>query len=111
MPAPDVEALALRALGLVGARSVQIVEAAEEQRGVAEVGQRLDALVDLTGEDLGVHPVRGDVADVERLHVLAHGAQGGAGLGEVGALTREGVVGGRGQGGASGGPAAAAAVC
>src|SRR5438093_1129103 len=46
VPAPDIEPLTLRALGLVGARGVQVVEAAEEQRGVAEVGQRLDALVD-----------------------------------------------------------------
>ena len=39
-------------------------------------------------EDLGVDPVRGDVADVERLGVLAHGAQRGAGGGEVGARGR-----------------------
>ncbi len=50
MAAADVELLALRALGLLGARSVQVGEAAEEQRGVAQVGQRLDAVVDLAGE-------------------------------------------------------------
>ncbi|AKN71042.1 hypothetical protein QR97_15555 [Streptomyces sp. PBH53] len=114
MPPPDVELLPLAALRLLRARCVQVVEPAEEQRGVAEVGQRLDALVDLALQDLGVDPVRRDIADVQRLHVLAHGAQGGPGRGEVGALSGEGivegggerVVGGRGQGGASGGPAA-----
>lgn len=99
MPPPDVEALALGALGLVRARCVQVVEPAEEQRGVAEVGEGLDPLVDLTGEDFGVDPVRGDVADVEGLDVLAHGAQGGTGGGEMGALPGEGIVGRRrGQG-------------
>ena len=88
VPAADVEALALGALGLLGAGGVQIVEAAEEERGVGEVGERLDAGVDLALQDLGVDPVRGDVADVEGLGVLAHGAQGGAGGGEVGALPR-----------------------
>lgn len=107
MPAPDVETLALRALRLVGAGRVQIVEAAEEQRGVAEVGEGLDPLVDLVLEDRGVHPVRGDVRDVEVLHVLAHRAQCRAGRAEVGTLAGEGVLGGwGGQRGASGRPAA-----
>ena len=102
MTPSDVEPLALRTLRPLRARCVQIVEAAEEQRGVAEVRQRLDALVDLAGEDGGVDPVRGDVADVERLDVLAHGPQRGAGGGEVGALAVERTVGGRGRGGRCG---------
>jgi len=74
-----VENIRLRAFRPLGAGGVQIVEPPEEQRGVAEVGQRLDAVVDLAGEDFGVDPVRGDVPDVEGLDVLAHGAEGGTG--------------------------------
>ncbi len=111
VPPPDVERLALRALGPLGAvgvpplersrerGSVQVVEPAEEQRGVAQVREGLDALVDLTGEDLGVDPVRRDVADVEGLDVGAHGAQGGAGRGEVPAFAGQRV---EGVGGAEG---------
>ncbi len=94
MAAADVELLALRALGELGARCVQVVEAAEEERGVREVGQRLDPVVDLGLEDDRVDPVRGDVADVEGLDVLAHGAERGAGVGEVGLFAGEGVGGG-----------------
>jgi hypothetical protein len=93
MPAPDIEALALRALRPLGSGRVQVVEAAEEQRGVGQVGECLDALVDLMGEGFRVDPVRGDVPDVERLDVLAHRTEGGAGVREVGALAEEGVVG------------------
>src|SRR5690606_13201075 len=116
--APDVEPLAPGPFRALGARGVRVVEPAEEQRGVAEVGQRLDAVLDLAFQDGGVDPVGGDVADVERFDVLAHRAQRGAGRGEVGAFAGEGVVGGRrradgtvyglvygrgrGQGGASG---------
>ncbi|GAA2363009.1 hypothetical protein GCM10010246_62840 [Streptomyces cuspidosporus] len=73
---------------------------------MGEVGERLDALVDLVLERFGVHPVGGDVLEVERLDVGAHGAQGGTGSGEMGALPlqRVGVVRGvRGHGVASGG--------
>ncbi|GFN05969.1 hypothetical protein Smic_45250 [Streptomyces microflavus] len=108
VPAPDVEPLALRTFGEVAADGVEVVEAAEEQGGVGEVGERLDAVVDLGLEHGGVDPVRGDIADVEGLDVLAHRAQGGAGRGEMGALVRQGVGGGiafcyvRGHGDASG---------
>jgi hypothetical protein len=103
VPPPDVEALPFRPFGPVGAGRLQIVEAAEEQRGAAEVGQRLDAFLDLPLQDLGVDPVRGDVADVEGLGVRPHRAQGGAGRGEVGALPGQGVVvGRRGRGGRCG---------
>ncbi|GGW53245.1 hypothetical protein GCM10010381_43320 [Streptomyces xantholiticus] len=67
-----------------------------------EVGERLDAVLDLRLEDGGADPVRGDVLDVERLDVLAHRAQGGPRRGEVGAFAGERVVpvrGGRGGGG------------
>lgn len=98
-PAPDVEPLALRPLGQLAADGVEIVEAAEEQRGVREVGERLDAVVDLGLEHGGVDPVRGDIADVEGLDVLAHPAQGGAGRGEMGTFVRQGVGGAGGIGG------------
>lgn len=81
--ASDVELLALRALRLLRADRVQVVEAAEEQRGVGEIGERLDAVVDLGLQHGGVDPVRRDVTDVEGLHVLAHGAERGTGRGEV----------------------------
>src|SRR5690606_21005238 len=118
MAAPDVEPLAPGPCRALGARGVRVVEPAEEQRGVAEVGQRLDAVLDLVFQGGGLDPVGGDVADVESLDVLAHRAQRGAGRGEVGAFAGERVVGGRlgadgtvcglvygggrGQGGASG---------
>ncbi len=92
--AADVELLSLRALGELRAGCVQVVEAAEEQRGVGEVGEGFDAVVDLRLEDDRVDPVRGDVADVEGLDVRAHGAQGGTRGGEVGPLTAQ-RVGGR----------------
>ncbi len=93
--AADVELLALRALGEIRAGGVQVVEAAEEQRGVGEVGQRLDPVVDLGLEDDRVDPVRGDVADVEGLDVRAHGAQRGAGGGQVRLLAGQRVRGRR----------------
>ncbi|CAM5705297.1 hypothetical protein SANTM175S_00784 [Streptomyces antimycoticus] len=97
MAAADIEALALRALRRLRARCVQIVESAEEERGVGEVGEGLDALADLVVQGCGVDPVRGDVPEVEGLDVGAHGAQRGAGVGQMGALPREGVcrLGGR----------------
>jgi hypothetical protein len=79
MTAADVEALTLL-------RGVQIVEATEEERGVGEVGERPDALVDLRAKHGGVDPIRGDVTDVEGLDVLAHRAQGVAGCGQMGAF-------------------------
>lgn len=99
VPAPDVEPLALRPLGQLAADGVEIVEAAEEQRGVREVGERLDAVVDLGLEHGGVDPVSGDIADVEGLDVLAHPAQGGTGRGEMGTFVRQGVGGAGGIGG------------
>ncbi len=93
VPAADVEPLAVRPLGQVAADGVQVVEAAEEQRGVREIGERLDAVVDLGLEHGGVDPVRGDVADVEGLDVLAHPAQRGARRGEMGAFALQRVVG------------------
>lgn len=97
MPPPDVEPLPAGPFGLVGAGGVQVVEPPEEQGGVRQVGQGLDPVVDLALQNGGVHPVRGDVGDVEGLHVLAHGAQGGTGRREVGALAGERVVEGHGR--------------
>ncbi len=94
--AADVELLALRAFGELGAGGVEVVEAAEEEGRVGEVGEGLDAVVDLGLEDDRVDPVRGDVADVEGLDVLAHGAQGRARGGEVGPFAAQ-RVGGRGR--------------
>ncbi|CAM5313230.1 hypothetical protein SXANM310S_07451 [Streptomyces xanthochromogenes] len=91
VPAADVEPLPLGALREVRAGGVEVVEAAEEEGGVGEVGEGLDAVVDLALEDGGVHPVRGDVLDVEGLDVFAHGAERGAGPAEVGAFVEEGV--------------------
>ncbi|GGT00879.1 hypothetical protein GCM10010286_27400 [Streptomyces toxytricini] len=69
-----------------------------------EVGEGLDAVVDLRLEDERVDPVRGHVADVEGLHVGAHGAQGGAGRGEVRLFAGQGGHGaGRGDCGRGGG--------
>jgi hypothetical protein len=83
MAAADVEALSFAAFGEVGAGGVEVVEAAEEERGAGVVGERLDALADLVLEGFRVDPVRGDVPDVEGLDVLAHRAQGGAGAGQM----------------------------
>lgn len=98
MAAADVEALSRRALRLFRADRMQIVQPAEEERRVGEVGERFDALLDLRLQDGGVDPVRGDIADVECLDVLAHRAQRGTRIGEMGAFAPE-RVGGAGVGG------------
>jgi hypothetical protein len=80
----------LRGLRAGGAGEVQ---AAEEQRGVGEVGQRGDPLGQLGFQDGAVDPVAGDVGDVQGLGVGPHRAQRGAGGGEMGAFARQRVVG------------------
>ncbi|GAA2622578.1 hypothetical protein GCM10009863_40840 [Streptomyces axinellae] len=56
---------------------------------MGEIGERGDTGLQAGGQCLGVDPVRGDVADVERLGVGAHGAQRDAGGGEMGTLAAE----------------------
>ncbi len=94
--APDVEAVPAGALAEVLADRVQVVEPAEEQRGVGEVGQGGDPGLDLLGQHDGGDPGTGHVSDVERLDVLAHRAQGGPGRGQVVPLALQGVGGGGG---------------
>ncbi len=106
--AADVEAFgAVGAVGggalLVGRDLADVVESAEEERGVGQVGEGLDPLLDLGVEDGGVDPVRRDVGEVERLDVLAHRPQRGPGGGQVGAFAGERIAAaGRGVGGVRG---------